>query len=366
MVNESGEQFIRERAKVKAEINGQAGEFVRTVTLREASGITDGVPEWAWSYGDKGRLMRGTLNLFAGRPSAGKSTGARFFAAGYSNGTIGGCFDGSPQNVAYVAAEESIKYMVKPSLRAHGADLTRIVFPEIYFDGQQIRLQSVRDEDLPAKQLVKRNVSIVFVDPIMSTIGSGVDIHRSNETRTHVEPWQRIAEKIGGLVIGIVHLRKQFGTDILGAINGSSAFGEVARGVIAFAADETGEERVLSQTKNAAGENDLAMLYSIEPTTVQTDEGPAEVGKFVPGALSERRASDLLRADNANERLGPISLDVLEAVREIGGPSGPSQVAELVPALDAETAGKYMRRLAKIDMLVKRGRGLYDLPNRKM
>ncbi len=351
--------------KPKAESNDQASEAGRIITLRKASGITDGVPDWAWMLFDKGRLMRGTMNLFGGRPSAGKSTAARFFAAGYSNGTIGGCFEGSPQNVAYIAAEESIKYMVKPSLRAHNADQDRILFPEVYFDGQQIRLQSMRDEQLLLEQLIKHDVSIVFVDPIMSTIGASVDIYRSNETRAHVEPWQRIAEKINGLVIGIVHLRKQFGNDILAAINGSSAFGEIARGVIAFAADETGEERVLSQEKNSAGDRDLAMCYRIQSTTVQTDEGPAEVGQFVLGQLSERRASDLLRADSADERLGAVSIDVLEAVREIGGPTGASQVAALVEGLDVDMAGKYLRRLAKADMLVIRGRGLFDLPNRK-
>ena len=170
--------------------------------------------------------------------------------------------------------------------------------------------------------------------------------------------------KINRPVVGIVHLRKQLGTDILAAINRSSAFGELARGVIAFAADENGEERLLSPEKNSGGHNDLAVCYSIEPTIVHTDEGPAGVGKFVLGALSERRASDLLRADSANERLGPVSLDILEAVRGIGKPCGPSQVAELMEGVDADTAGKCLRRLAKADMLVKPARGMFDLPNR--
>ena len=49
-------------------------------------------------------------------------------------------------------------------------------------------------------------------------------------------------------MIGVVHLTKVPGSDIVAAINGSSAFGEVARAVIAFAKDPQSDngERVLS------------------------------------------------------------------------------------------------------------------------
>ena len=55
---------------------------------------------------------------------------------------------------------------------------------------------------------------------------------------------------------------------VVAAINGSSAFGEVARAVIAFtlnlqSGDGTG---VLSQEKNNAGQCDLALEYAIEST----------------------------------------------------------------------------------------------------
>ena len=49
----------------------------RTITWTTADKVNDGVPTWAWEYGRKGRLMRATLVLFAGRPGAGKSTAAR-------------------------------------------------------------------------------------------------------------------------------------------------------------------------------------------------------------------------------------------------------------------------------------------------
>jgi hypothetical protein len=56
-----------------------------------------------------------------------------------------------------------------------------------------------------------------------------VDIHRNNEPRVHLEPWARIAERINGVVIGVVHLTKAPKGDVVAAINASSVFGEVAR-----------------------------------------------------------------------------------------------------------------------------------------
>lgn len=336
-----------------------------SLTWRTAADIHDGVPEWVWEYGERGRLMRSTFALFAGRPAAGKSTAARYFAAGLSRGTIAGCFRDRPQNVAYIASEESLEFIVKPSLRAHGADLSRVHFPTVRLDGDEVRLQSIRDEEMLTKSLIERGITVVFVDPVMSAISGTADVHRSNETRMHVDPWQRIAEKINGLVIGIVHLKKSYGSDILAAINGSSAFGEIARAVIAFGVSEDGETRVLSQEKNSAGHTDLALSYNISTTNVETDDGITEFARFDLGNVSPTRVGDLLKADDKQLSLGALSIEVLDAVREFDKPVGPSDIKHLLPEMeDNDTIGKYMRRLAKAGQLIKTGRGLYVMPGR--
>ncbi|MEV0435997.1 AAA family ATPase [Nocardia sp. NPDC050413] len=264
----------------------------------------DDVPVWAWSYGGKGRVPVGALALFAGRPGAGKSTAGRWFAAAASNGVLEGCWYGKPVNTAYIAAEESAKYVVKPGLRAAGADLRRVFMPKVQIIGEQVRFLSSHDMEELAAQLKQHEVKLVVVDPLMSTIGSKTDINRNNEVRSLIEPWSKLAEDIDGVVLGIAHLNKSGNGDVVAGINGSSAFGEVARSVFGFAKDPDSDDgdRILSQEKNSIGEEDLALTYRIESATVTTDTGKsADVGRFVIVGTSDRTVGDVLRDNGRTE-----------------------------------------------------------------
>jgi AAA domain len=287
---------------------GMGSNGVRLLPMTE---VADDAPVWAWERQGQGAIQVGTLVLLAGRPGAGKSTAARYFAARFSRGDLDGFWKGQPQNVAYIApAEESMKYVIKPGLRAAGADIERVFFPEVLHDGKVARLRSARDEEALVEQLLANQVTVVIVDPLMSTIGTGVDIHRNNETREHLEPWSRIADKIEGVVLGVTHLRKETrGSDIVAAITGSSAFGEVARAVLGFAKDHNSNCRVMSQVKNSTGPEDLSLAYRIEAEVVTTDTGsPARVGKFVIEGNSERSVADLLNQPHHHDR-GPTAVD---------------------------------------------------------
>lgn len=284
----------------------------RKITLTRASQIEDDVPVWAWEYNGHGRIMVGTLALFGGRPGAGKSTAARWLAAELSRGTLPGVWSKKPQNIAYISTEESWKYTIKPGLRAAGADLDRIMRPEVSINGKQTRLLSHVDEAALTRELRDAGVTVVIVDPVMSTIDGKTDIYRNNETREVLEPWARIADNLDGICIGVCHLIKSPGGDVVAALSGSSAFGEVARSVFGFAKDNEaeGDQRVMSQAKNSAGREDLALLYTIEETLVLTDsQKSARVARFVILGESERTVGDILR-DAGRGASGPATADV--------------------------------------------------------
>lgn len=267
----------------------------REIRWTRGDQIDTAVPVWAWAYGGRGRIQLGTLALFAGRPGAGKSTAARWFAAQATNGQLEGVWSGRPQEVAYIAAEESAKYTIGPGLMAAGADMSRIHFPAVYHDGQAAQLLSILDEAALTDYLLIRGVTVVIVDPLMSTITAGADINKNNEVRAQIQPWARIADTINGTVLGVAHLRKSGTGDVVAAVTGSSAFGELARAVFGFAKNHEDDTRVMSQHKNSTGFEDLSVTYQIESQTVRVATGEtAEVGRFVITGDSEITVEDIL------------------------------------------------------------------------
>lgn len=323
-----------------ADLEKSKHAFGRTLRRTVAADIEIATPEWAWECNGRGRIQKGTLSIFAGRPGAGKSSAARWFAAKATLGKLHGCFDGQKINVAYIAGEEPWEYVIAPGLAAAGADMRRVfTYDALDPDGRRTRLLSNVDEEMLTEQFLADDIKWVIVDPLMSTISSVADVHRNNEVRDYIEPWSRIAQRIDGVVSGIAHLRKNTSGDAVSLITGSSAFGEVARSVFAFVKDSDSDEgeRVMSQAKNSTGHEDLALTYRIDPMPVTASDGTvADVGRFVITGDSDVTAEQVLAAagsseygegaacrrwlrEHLEEQGRAQSKDVLRAARDAGG-----------------------------------------------
>ena len=75
--------------------------------------------------------------------------------------------------------------------------------------------------------------------------------------------------------------------------------------MLGFACDTEAEDGscVVSQIKNNVGRLDIPSLrYVIQPATVETDEGPAEVGRLVMLGESDRSVHDILRDRHDDDR----------------------------------------------------------------
>ncbi|MET9617553.1 AAA family ATPase [Kitasatospora indigofera] len=276
------------------------GESTRRLVLTRARDIEPEPVIWAWEPElGEGRIPAGALTLAAGREGTGKSSFGIWLAAQLSRGTLPGTFQGRPRAVFYAAVEDSWSRTLVPRLMAAGADLDhvyRVEAADILRGETMISLPL--DVELIEKAIAEYDVAALIVDPLMSTLGTGTDAHRTQDVRQALEPLVRMAERTKALTLGIAHFNKASGSDASQLISGSGAFKDLARAIIAFARDPENEQQVMTQTKNSLGRlGDLPSLgYRIEGTDIHTPKGVANVGRLEWTGIAERSVEDTLAA----------------------------------------------------------------------
>lgn len=276
----------------------------RSLKLTPASEIEPEPVIWAWEDGpDRGRIPAGALTLAAGREGTGKSSFGIWLAAQLSRGELPGTFYGAPKAVFYCAVEDSWSRTLVPRLIAAGADMSRVYRVEV----DDVRYGEVMvslpaDVELIEKAIAEYDAAALIVDPIMSTLGSGTDAHRTQDVRRALEPLVRMAERTKALTLGIMHFSKASSTDASQLISGSGAFKDLARAILAFARDRESDEQVMTQTKNSLGRLDLPSLsYRIDSADVETRKGKANVGRLEFTGESERSVEDTLVSRDPEE-----------------------------------------------------------------
>jgi hypothetical protein len=278
------------------------------IRLTPASDIKPRPVIWAWEDNGNGRIPAGSLVVAAGREGTGKSSFGIWMASQITRGVLPGTLYRHPRSVVYVAVEDSWAFTLVPRLMAANADLERVYRAEVVLDRDDTTTLSLpHDLGELERLIIQHDVGLVVLDPLMSTIGASIDTHRERDVRKALDPLARLADRTGAVVLGIAHFNKGSGTDASSLITGSGAFKNVPRAILGFARDGEDGTRVMTQTKNSLGITDLPSLeYRIESHKIETDEGHAEVGRFVFGEESERTVSDLLGqaqdADGAERR----------------------------------------------------------------
>ena len=279
-------------------IDEQPPQVGRRARITWASEIRMRPVVWAWTDGDDGRMPSGSLSIAAGREGTGKSTFGIWLAARITRGTLPGNLHGQPRRVLYAAVEDSWEHTLAPRLAAAGADLTMVGRFDVVEDSdEQVTLSLPHDNQLLEQVIREHDVALVVMDPLMSLIAETIDTHITRSVRRALDPLARLADRTGCLLLGIAHFNKGAGTDPSSLITGSGAFKDVPRSVFGFVRDNDEDDvRVMTQTKNSLGKDDLPSLkYVIEDAVVSTPEGPAHVGRLSWQGVSDRSAQDILR-----------------------------------------------------------------------
>ena len=253
--------------------------------------------EWLWTN----MLPRGMFVVLAGEPEAGKSTLASLVAAILTTG--GDWPDGDlsvePCNVAWWTGEEAAAETLVPRWHAAGADLTRVDVLDRDFDpGNADHVL-----DLTAHCRI-RDTRMLVLDPVVTAAAGARDGNQAGDVRKSLEPYIRLAEETGALVLGISHFAKgSRDRPALERLYGSGAWGQKARIVHFCTKIVDSDERALIRIKSNIGPSGGGIKYRVdeacfanpardEPTQTATIKTPR--ASFV-GGWFEGRGDDLLR-----------------------------------------------------------------------
>ncbi|MBP0635522.1 AAA family ATPase [Cupriavidus sp. AcVe19-6a] len=286
--------------------NGQP--FQSNLELRGAEGITMESIEWLW----KDHLAHGKLSILAGDAGTGKTTLALSIAAYLSCGRQWP--DGAPMTepgtIVMWSGEDDIADTLLPRYVAMYGDRSRMCFVGAARDADGHHRPFDPASDLPllaeAISQIPGRVSLLIIDPVVSAVAG--DMHKSNDVRRALQPLVDLASSTGVAVIGVTHFTKNSrGSSPLHRVNGSQAFGAVARVVLVAGKEEDTGRRILARAKSNIGTDTGGMAYSIE----QTEAAPGIPASFIRwGEQLEGSARELLgviETDDDPEERGALT-----------------------------------------------------------
>jgi len=270
----------RETAGTGSRYNG-ATQF--TPELIRASDVTPVSVPWGWP----GRIPLGRGTLVAGRPGVGKTGLLCEIAATFTRGRHWPDGSRAPLgDVLILSAEDDPADTLVPRLQVAGADLDRVHFLKGAWaksaDGKTVRKGIDLQAGLPLiEEAASRlpDLKLLFIDPIGSYMGRGVDAHRDNDVRNALEGVNRLASERGFALVLIAHVNKsslnQFADD---SVLGSRAFTGIVRAVHHLLRDPDNKDRLFfTPGKCNLSITPTTLAYTLEPVTLPTGEYPRVV-----------------------------------------------------------------------------------------
>ncbi len=248
----------------------------------------------------RGYLPMGELTILQGHGGTNKGTLTCHWAARVTHGQVDGP-DKKPATVLFVVAEDDYERILKPRLIAAGANLELVRFVEFHREGVEGSI--VIPDDIPALRaaIESTGTRLTIIDPLMSHLGGSVDSHRDQDVKRALRPLSKMANATGCTISGVHHFTKDTSKGALRSGQGSGAFGNTPRAVLAMAADPENEElRVLEVVKSNVSR--IGLRQDIQIKLVQLDGLDDPVPVAVPTGVEGKTVEQLLQAARDQDR----------------------------------------------------------------
>lgn len=269
-------------------------------------------------------IPRSAITLLAGREGFGKSTIAVAWVAEQTQ--LG-------HYVIYIHTEDSREHTVAPRLKAAGADMSKVLFIDVETETSDSGTITLPFDNGALEKIVEQyKVTFMVLDAATSSMSSEISGKDDRQVRQFLEPLAQMAARQNMVVLGLVHFGKRDGADSGKLILGSIAWSQVARSVLSLAWDDENEHLVLTNTKGNLATRVRSEALQIVSKTVDTEDGPTEVGAVAWLGETNQDARDLLSGDDRDDDRSEVEAVVVDYLESQGGSAAAGDVLKATRA----------------------------------
>jgi hypothetical protein len=325
------------------------------IVSRSYADIAPVLTDWLWD----GRIPRRALSLFVGTEGLGKTAMGIQFVARLTTGTLPGCFEGTPVNVALLTPEDDAAATIRTRLEAAGADLSRV------FDYQLKNDEHAKGVSLPGDTaklvdgFIRDDVRFAFVDPLASILDPSLNSWQDTDVRRALEPLVLACTEHDVTIVGTLHTNKKASTNARDRGMGSAGWRQIARASFWIGLDPDdpagaeGSSRCIGHDKHNLGPWTRTHRFVLETVSVAVQGTRQDTVRAVLGDECDVTVPQMLAAEQGFEdpKAGAMGAAETWLTKQLA--DGPVAVTSLNAAADRDAVKWRTVERAKSDLGVK-------------
>jgi hypothetical protein len=347
------------------EKNDKSFDLVRTQTKDGHSGLRvlrvsdspDRPVDWLWT----GRLPAGGAFTVSGPIGCNKSMALIDMAARISNGADwpdGAHNEFGAREVLICATEDELQTVIRPRLRAAGANLEKCLYLENAFeekDGvRNSRAMNLEEDTQRLYEALKARpeILLVILDPVTGFYGNA-DPNDNRKIRQMITKIAKMCMKTRTSVACIVHENKKSDVNVVDKMMGASSLSQIVRAGMRFSFDTERKPngRIMASLKNSYGGRGGGMKFDVEQTDMLSTGGKElkNIGYVRWTETHTETADEVRERQQAEREAGPedSKLGIAMKIFETELANGKRLHKEVHPILEAAGISDATKRRAR-------------------